>query len=191
MRAVGSLVSSPGAKQVVELKATQIELVGECSADNYPLQKKRHTLEFLRGLAHLRPRTNTIGAVARVRSALAYATHEFFQGAGFQYVHTPIISASDCEGAGEMFQVTTLLNGVNSIHPSATGSNNSSAGEADTLRQRVSEQGLIVKQLKEQAKSNGGGQHKAQVDAAVKELLHLKEQLAVSHAALLCFIHCI
>lgn len=67
--------------------------------------QKRHTLEFLRGIAHLRPRTNTIGAVARVRSALAHATHTFFQGAGFHYVHTPILSASDCEGAGEMFQV--------------------------------------------------------------------------------------
>jgi asparaginyl-tRNA synthetase len=71
--------------------------------------QKRHTLEFLRGIAHLRPRTNTISGVARVRSALSHATHTFFQGAGFQYVHTPILSASDCEGAGEMFQVSCQL----------------------------------------------------------------------------------
>jgi asparaginyl-tRNA synthetase len=71
------------------------------------LLQKRHTLEFLRGIAHLRPRTNTIGAVSRVRSALAHATHTFFQGSGFHYVHTPILSASDCEGAGEMFQVNS------------------------------------------------------------------------------------
>ena len=105
MRASGQLVASPGAKQALELKADSIELVGSCDAESYPLQKKRHTLEFLRSIAHLRPRTNTISAVARVRSALAQATHEFFQRAGFQYVHTPIVSASDCEGAGEMFQV--------------------------------------------------------------------------------------
>lgn len=105
MRASGQLVESVGSKQAVELKATSIELVGDCDAEAYPLQKKRHTLEFLRGIAHLRPRTNTIGAVARVRSALAQATHDFFQGNGFVYVHTPIVSASDCEGAGEMFQV--------------------------------------------------------------------------------------
>jgi tRNA synthetases class II (D, K and N) len=77
---------------------------GECSASEYPLQKKRHGLEFLRSIAHLRPRTNVIGAVMRVRSALAQATHAFFSQHGFLYVHTPIISTADCEGAGEMFQ---------------------------------------------------------------------------------------
>jgi len=105
---VGVLAESPAKGQAVELKATAVTLVGECPTDGYPLQKKRHTLEFLRSIAHLRPRTNTIGAISRVRSALAYATHNYFQGLGFQYVQTPLITASDCEGAGEMFRVTTL-----------------------------------------------------------------------------------
>jgi hypothetical protein len=100
----GTLISSKGDKQAVEVKGTGLELVGPCSGDCYPLQKKRHSLEFLRSIAHLRPRTNTIGAVARVRSALAAATHAFFTRAGFHYVHTPLLSAADCEGAGEMFQ---------------------------------------------------------------------------------------
>ena len=104
----GDVVASPASEQSVELQATNVELVGECPSATYPLQKKRHTLEFLRGIAHLRPRTNTIGAVARVRSTLAHATHSFFRDEGFAYVHTPLITASDCEGAGEMFQVTTL-----------------------------------------------------------------------------------
>lgn len=92
----------------VELKATQLHLIGECNQDAYPLQKKKHSLEYLRSISHLRPRTNTLGAVTRVRSALAFATHQFFRESGFQYIHTPILSASDCEGAGEMFQVTAL-----------------------------------------------------------------------------------
>jgi asparaginyl-tRNA synthetase len=104
----GKLVPSPAAGQAVELAASAIELVGEAPAESYPLQKKRHSLEFLREIAHLRARTNTFAAVARVRSRLAFAVHEFFQGRGFQYVHTPIITASDAEGAGAMFQVTTL-----------------------------------------------------------------------------------
>ncbi len=104
----GTVVQSPGAGQAVELKASEVEVIGQCDAESYPLQKKRHTLEFLRTIAHLRPRTNTIGAVARVRSTLSYATHKFFQEKGFLYVHTPVITASDCEGAGQMFNVTTL-----------------------------------------------------------------------------------
>lgn len=104
----GTVVQSPGTGQAVELKASEVEIIGACDAETYPLQKKRHTLEFLRTIAHLRPRTNTIGAVARVRSALSYATHKFFQEKGFLYVHTPVITASDCEGAGQMFNVTTL-----------------------------------------------------------------------------------
>lgn len=94
--------------QAVELKASKILHVGLCdnSAGNYPIAKKKQTLEALREKAHLRPRTNTIGAVARIRNALAFATHEFFQSAGFLYVHTPIVTTSDCEGAGEMFQVS-------------------------------------------------------------------------------------
>lgn len=104
----GTLVESPGKNQALELKASQIHVYGPCDATRYPLQKKRHTFEFLRTIAHLRPRTNTQGALLRVRNALAFATHLFFQERGFLYVHTPIITASDCEGGGEMFRVTTL-----------------------------------------------------------------------------------
>jgi asparaginyl-tRNA synthetase len=104
----GDLVASPGAKQSLELKATSVQLLGSCPADVYPLQKKRHTLEFLRTIGHLRPRSNTIGAMSRIKNALAFAIHEFFQKRGFLYVHTPIITTSDCEGAGQMFRVTTL-----------------------------------------------------------------------------------
>ncbi len=109
----GILVESPGQNQPVELQAAEIRLLGEAPADSYPLQKKRHSFEFLREIAHLRPRTNALGAVTRVRSAASYAVHKFYQERGFFYIHTPIISASDCEGAGEMFQVTTLdLNNI-------------------------------------------------------------------------------
>ena len=105
--ATGEIVKSPGNKQKYEMQAKTIRLLGTCPND-YPLQKKRHSFEFLRTIAHLRPRTNTQGAVARVRSSLAYATHRFFQEKGFVYLQSPIITGSDCEGAGEMFQVTTL-----------------------------------------------------------------------------------
>ena len=101
------MTASPGAKQAYEISAAQITVLGDCP-DTYQLQKKRHSFEFLRTLAHLRPRTNTFGAVFRLRSAAAQAIHEFFQNRDFYYIHTPIITASDCEGAGEMFQVTTL-----------------------------------------------------------------------------------
>ena len=104
----GVVSESPGGEQRSELKATTLEVVGTCADPKYPLQKKRHSLEFLRTIAHLRPRTNTIAAVARVRSTLAQATHEFFREQGFLYLHTPLITASDCEGAGEMFRVTTM-----------------------------------------------------------------------------------
>lgn len=109
----GILVQSPGEKQDLELQAKEIQVIGPCDPEVYPLQKKRHTFEFLRSIAHLRPRTNTIGAVTRVRNALAFATHKYFQEREFLYIHTPIITASDCEGAGKMFQVSTLdLNNV-------------------------------------------------------------------------------
>ncbi len=104
----GTLVASPGKNQALELKADTVRILGTCSAEKYPLQKKRHSFEFLRTIAHLRPRTNTQGAVLRVRSALAHATHLFFQQRGFYYVQTPLITGSDCEGGGEMFRVTTL-----------------------------------------------------------------------------------
>jgi asparaginyl-tRNA synthetase len=104
----GPLVASQGGKQAVEVQASQLRVVGLCPADTYPLAKKRHSLEYLRSIAHLRPRTNTVAAVARVRSQLAGAIHAFFQQSGFVYVQTPLITASDCEGAGELFRVTTL-----------------------------------------------------------------------------------
>ncbi|HLD44256.1 MAG TPA: asparagine--tRNA ligase, partial [bacterium] len=103
----GLVVESPGKGQSIELQAQNIEVIGS-SADDYPLQKKRHTFEYLRTIAHLRPRTNTIGAVLRVRNAAARAIHNFFQERDFFYLHTPIITASDCEGAGQMFRVSCL-----------------------------------------------------------------------------------
>ena len=103
----GTLVATPEAKQPFEIQAEEIYIEG-ASASDYPLQKKRHSFEYLRTIAHLRPRTNTFEAVFRVRSLVAYAIHKFFQERDFVYVHTPLITGSDCEGAGEMFQVTTM-----------------------------------------------------------------------------------
>ena len=107
LRVVGTLVHTPDAKQPFEVKAESVEIEGTSTPD-YPLQKKRHSLEYLRTIPHLRPRTNTFSAVFRVRSLVAYAIHKFFNERGFVYVHTPLITGSDCEGAGEMFRVTTL-----------------------------------------------------------------------------------
>ncbi len=104
----GALVASPGKGQAVELKARTVKVHGAANPETYPLQKKKHTLETLREIGHLRPRSNTFGAVFRVRNALAFAIHKFFQDRGFLYVHTPVISASDAEGAGQLFEVTTL-----------------------------------------------------------------------------------
>ncbi len=104
----GTLVESPGKGQKVEVHAKEVRVTGWADPDRYPLQKKRHSFEYLRTIAHLRPRTNTFGAVARIRNAMSYAIHRFFQERGFIYVHSPIITGSNCEGAGEMFQVTTL-----------------------------------------------------------------------------------
>ena len=104
----GRLTESLGSGQAVEIQAQEITIYGEADPASYPLQKKGHTLEFLRSIAHLRPRTNTFGAVLRIRHAMAFAIHKYFNDEGFVYLHTPLITASDCEGAGEMFQVTTL-----------------------------------------------------------------------------------
>ncbi len=113
LRVNGKLVESVGQGQHVEIQATEIEIYGEADVETYPLQKKGHTLEFLREIAHLRPRTNTFGAIFRMRHAMAYAIHKFYNDKGFFYWHSPLITASDAEGAGEMFQVTTLdLNNV-------------------------------------------------------------------------------
>ena len=109
VRIEGELRASPGKGQAVEVAARRVDVLGWVEdPDTYPLQKKRHTMEFLREVAHLRARSNTFGAVARVRNCMAWATHEFFQRRGFLYLHAPIITASDCEGAGEMFTVSTL-----------------------------------------------------------------------------------
>jgi asparaginyl-tRNA synthetase len=115
----GKLVQSQGKGQSLEIIAGTIEIYGEADAETYPLQKKGHSLEFLREIAHLRPRTNTFGAVLRIRHAMAYGIHKFFNDRGFFYIHAPIITASDAEGAGEMFKVTTL--DLNSIPKTETG----------------------------------------------------------------------
>jgi asparaginyl-tRNA synthetase len=104
----GTIIESLGQNQEIEIQAKEIHIIGTSDPETYQLQKKRHSFEFLRSIAHLRPRTNTLGAVTRVRNALAFATHLFFQQRGFLYIHTPIITAADCEGAGKMFGVTTF-----------------------------------------------------------------------------------
>jgi len=108
LKVTGTVVASQGKGQTVELKATTLEVLGDSDAEKYPLQPKKHSLEFLREKAHLRFRTNTFGSVFRIRHSLAYAIHKFYNDKGFVYLHTPIITASDAEGAGEMFRVTTL-----------------------------------------------------------------------------------
>jgi len=105
---VGLVKESPGKGQTTEIEATAVTVHGLADTETYPLQKKRHSFEFLRTIAHLRPRTNTFGAIARVRNCICNSIHQFFQEDGFLYIHTPVITTSDCEGAGEMFQVTTL-----------------------------------------------------------------------------------
>ncbi len=108
LRIQGQLVASPAAGQAVEVQASAVTVLGPADPETYPLQKKRHSFEFLRSISHLRSRTNALGAVARVRSALNFAVHRFFHEQGFVQVHTPVITTSDCEGAGEMFTVTAL-----------------------------------------------------------------------------------
>src|SRR5579859_734605 len=109
LKVTGNLVASLGKGQAVEVKATSVEILGDCNPEQYPLQlKNRPSLEYLREIAHLRFRTNTFGAVFRIRHSLAFAIHRFFNEKGFVYLHTPVITASDAEGAGEMFRVSTL-----------------------------------------------------------------------------------
>src|SRR5258705_2231671 len=108
LKVTGNIVASLGKGQKMDLNATDIEILGDSDAEKYPLQPKKHSLEFLREIAHLRFRTNTFGSVFRVRHALAYAVHKFFNDKGFVYMHTPVITGSDAEGAGELFKVTTL-----------------------------------------------------------------------------------
>ena len=196
----GTLTATPpGTQQPIELQVASILHVGPCDngKGGYPLAgKKRHTREFLREVAHLRPRTATLGAVARVRSALAAATHAFFQGAGFQYVTTPIITASDCEGAGEMFQVTTMLGKVGGAGrdphaapaaapapapaPAPTPTPAPAPAPVDPAAVAAAEAaaaaaGDRVRALKAAAKEGGAGApSKEDVGAAVAELMELK-----------------
>lgn len=177
----------------MELKATKILQLGETNASEYPLAKKRQSFEFLREKMHLRPRTNTIGAVARIRNALAYATHEFFQSNGFVYVHTPLITAADCEGAGEMFQVTTLLpppptkeqlaqaaadaerkavEAAVAAEPVPVGS----PEEIAAAEAAVGAQGEVVRALKGRVKDEPAA--KTELGSAVAQLQALKAELA-------------
>ncbi|KAK3259052.1 hypothetical protein CYMTET_31932 [Cymbomonas tetramitiformis] len=172
----GKVVQSPGGKQAIEVAVDTLELIGACDSATYPLQKKRHSREFLRDIAHLRPRTNLIGAVARTRSNLAQATHSFFQERGFLYVNTPIITASDCEGAGEQFMVTTMVNGEGIqapiSHPEPASA--PSAADINDLKEKVKMQGDAVRTLKE-AKAN-----KEDITEAVGVLLRLKEEIVAA-----------
>ena len=171
----GELKAPPeGATQVVEMHATKILHVGPCDAAKYPIAKKKISLEFLREKIHLRTRTNTIAAIARIRSALSYATHSFFNKNGFLYVHTPLITQSDCEGAGEMFQVTTLLGAADKAAES--GEKAPSAEDVDAMKAKVTEAGDVVKQLKEAG-------DKSAVKPAVDAMLKLKGELAEMETA--------
>ncbi|BDA47172.1 Asparagine-tRNA ligase, cytoplasmic 1 [Coccomyxa sp. Obi] len=178
----GQLAKAPeNAKQKVELKVSRVVHVGACdnSAGNYALAKKKMTYEFLRGLMHLRPRTNTIGAIARIRNALAMATHEFFQSNGFLYVHTPLITTSDCEGAGEMFQVTTLLSKAEQME----GEPRVTQEEIQALEAQVSAQGSAVAEAKAKAAEDKADKalQKA-LSAEVNALQKLKATLATQKA---------
>jgi asparaginyl-tRNA synthetase len=157
--------------QVVELHATKVLHVGPCDAAKYPIAKKKISLEFLREKIHLRTRTNTIAAVARIRSALSYATHTFFNQNGFLYVHTPCITQSDCEGAGEMFQVTTLLSAADEA-AAAGAPPPPSPADVDAARAAVTAAGDAVKQAKA-----GGDQSKDAVKPAVDAMMRLKSEL--------------
>ena len=169
----GALVASPGGKQgAVELSCTHLRVLGGCDAATYPLQKKKHSLEYLRTIAHLRPRSNTLGAVARVRNCLQFATHGFFQSHGFLHVHTPIVTASDCEGAGEQFAVTTLLGGGEG---GGDGGAEAARAEAEALGAEVAAAGEAVRAAKA-AKAADTAQQ-------VARLLELKTRLAAAQAA--------
>ena len=165
----GELKAPPaGASQVVEIHATKVLYVGPCDAAKYPIAKKKISLEFLREKIHLRTRTNTIAAVARIRSALSYATHTFFNKNGFLYVHTPCITQSDCEGAGEMFQVTTLLGAADEAMTKEAPP--PTAADVEAMKAKVTEAGETVKELK-------AAGDKDAVKPAVDAMLKLKSEL--------------
>ncbi|KAH7441450.1 hypothetical protein KP509_03G038800 [Ceratopteris richardii] len=169
--AEGELKKPPeGTKQKVEFKATKILEIGPCNPSTYPIAKTRLPLEYLRNHLHLRARTNTISAVARIRNALAYAIHTFFQQNGFLYVHTPIITTSDCEGAGEMFQVTTLFNEAERRDKEYLENPPPSEAELETAKQAVVSKGEAVTELKK-------GGNKEMIAAGVQELKSAKDTL--------------
>jgi asparaginyl-tRNA synthetase len=180
----GLLKASPaGASgQLVELHATSVLHTGPCDASIYPIAKKKITLEYLREKIHLRTRTNTIAAVARIRNCLAFATHEFFQQAGFLYVHTPLITTSDCEGAGEMFQVTTLLAGADAAAAAAAAPGGAGgAVDLEALKAAASAAGSAVKAAKEAAKAEGADP--AALPAALAALAAAKGAVAAAEEA--------
>ncbi|XP_022932543.1 asparagine--tRNA ligase, cytoplasmic 1-like [Cucurbita moschata] len=162
----------PDKHQKIELRAEAVVHVGPVDPARYPLPKTKLTLEFLRDVVHLRPRTNTISAVARIRNALAYATHTFFNKHGFLYIHTPIVTTSDCEGAGEMFQVTTLLSEAERLEKELIKNPPPSEAEVDEARKIVKEKGEAVSNLKASKAS------KQEIGASVSELKKAKENVA-------------
>ncbi|KAK6944875.1 Aminoacyl-tRNA synthetase, class II (D/K/N) [Dillenia turbinata] len=169
----GELKSPPeGTKQKIEFRVHKVLDVGPVDPAKYPLPKTRLTLEFLRDVVHLRPRTNTISAVARIRNALAYATHTFFQQHGFLYIHTPIITTSDCEGAGEMFQVTTLINEAEKLEKELIKNPPPSEADIEAAKKVVEEKGKAVADLKAAKASKG------EISASVTELTKAKENLS-------------
>lgn len=161
-----------GAKQKIELRAEEVLHVGPVDPAKYPLPKTRLTLESLRDFVHLRSRTNTISAVARIRNALAYATHTFFNKHGFLYVHTPIVTTSDCEGAGEMFQVTTLFSEAERLEKELIQNPPPTEADVEAAKLVVQEKGEVVSQLKS-AKAD-----KKEISAAVAELKKAKENVS-------------
>ncbi|CAL5215060.1 unnamed protein product [Lathyrus oleraceus] len=161
-----------GTKQKIELRADKVLHVGPVDPAKYPLPKGRLTLEFLRDFVHLRPRTNAISAVARIRNALAYATHTFFNKHGFLYVHTPIVTTSDCEGAGEMFQVTTLFSEAERLEKDLIQNPAPTEADIEAAKLVVQEKGEVVSQLKA-AKAN-----KKEISASVDELKKAKENVS-------------
>ncbi|PIA51284.1 hypothetical protein AQUCO_01100252v1 [Aquilegia coerulea] len=169
----GELKKTPeGTRQKVELKVSKVLEVGIVDSAKYPVPKTKLTLEFLRDLVHLRPRTNTISAVARIRNALSYATHTFFQKHGFLYVHTPIVTTSDCEGAGEMFQVTTLFSDAEKMEKELKENPPPSAADIESANLLVKEKGDAVAQKKSEKAS------KDVIKASVAELTKAKESLS-------------
>lgn len=165
-------VPPEGTKQKVELRVEKVVHIGPVDPAKYPLPKTKLTLEKLRDIVHLRPKTNTISAVARIRNALAYATHTFFQNHGFLYVHTPIITTSDCEGAGEMFQVTTLISDAEKVEKELIKNPPPSEADIEAAKLFVKEKGEAVAQLKS-AKAS-----KSDIGASVAELNKAKENLS-------------